>query len=314
VIHKQDVYGINRFVLPAFVILVIIGGSNAVAVRFSNLDLPPFWGAASRFAITAIIFWFIVAIRRFQLPRGRALIGALLFGLLGVGANYAFLYWGLLTIQAGLTMVMLAFVPLITFFFAIIHGIESFRWRGLVGALIAIIGILIGIGGGIGSAPIHIPSILAVAASAACIAEGTVVLKIFPKSHPIVTNALALTVGALLLLGVSFATGEEWVLPAESDTWLAFIYLIFIGSVILFYLYLYVLARWSASATTYSFLLFPVATVLIAAWLAGEIVKMSFIAGGILVLIGVLLGAIKTPLPPTDSVQSIETTKEISSM
>jgi drug/metabolite transporter (DMT)-like permease len=184
----------------------------------------------------------------------------------------------------------------------------------LVGALIAITGILIGIGGGIGSAPIHIPSILAVAASAACIAEGTVVLKIFPKSHPIVTNALALTVGALLLLGVSFATGEEWVLPAESDTWLAFIYLIFIGSVILFYLYLYVLARWSASATTYSFLLFPVATVLIAAWLAGEIVKMSFIAGGILVLIGVLLGAIKTPLPPTDSVQSIETTKEISSM
>ena len=48
-----------------------------------------------------------------------------------------------------------------------------------------------------------------------------------------------------------------------------FAYLVLIGSVVLFYLYLYVLARWTASATAYSFLLFPVVTVLIAAWLVG---------------------------------------------
>ena len=31
----------------AFVAFVILGGGNAVAVRFSNLGLPPFWGTAA---------------------------------------------------------------------------------------------------------------------------------------------------------------------------------------------------------------------------------------------------------------------------
>jgi drug/metabolite transporter (DMT)-like permease len=57
-------------------------------------------------------------------------------------------------------------------------------------------------------------------------------------------------------------------------------------------LYHQVLARWTASATTYSFLLFPVATAAIAALLAGEVVTASFAMGGGLVLAGVWFGAI----------------------
>jgi drug/metabolite transporter (DMT)-like permease len=89
--------------------------------------------------------------------------------------------------------------------------------------------------------------------------------------------------------------GEEWNLPTGSNTWAAFSYLVLIGSVVLFYLYLYVLARWTASATAYSFLLFPVATVVLAAWLMGEVVTTSFVMGGALVLAGVGVGAISGP-------------------
>ncbi|MFU8770786.1 MAG: hypothetical protein ACNA8H_00030 [Anaerolineales bacterium] len=59
------------------------------------------------------------------------------------------------------------------------------------------------------------------------------------------------------------------------------------------YLYLVVLTRWTASATTYSFLLFPVATVFIAAWLADEVITLPFVIGSIIVLTGVYLGAVK---------------------
>jgi hypothetical protein len=31
--------------LLAFTLLVLVGGSNAVAVKFSDFELPPFWGA-----------------------------------------------------------------------------------------------------------------------------------------------------------------------------------------------------------------------------------------------------------------------------
>jgi drug/metabolite transporter (DMT)-like permease len=301
----------NRATLIAFALLVLVGGSNAVAVRFSNLELPPFWGAGIRFTAAALIFWIIVLARRISLPKGRALIGAVLYGLLATGASYAFIYWGLLRVQASLTMVVLAFVPLITLFLAWVHGLETLSWRRLIGALVAIAGILIVVGGALGTT-VPVLSFLALVAGAVCIAEGAIVFKIFPKSHPVVTNAVAFTTGASLLIGLSLVVGEDWSLPATTTTWAAFVYLVLIGSVVLFYLYLYVLARWTASATAYSFLLFPVATVPIAALLAGEVITASFIIGGALGLFGVWLGAISGSPHVTTSEPSPTTDKVIS--
>ncbi|MBI3159633.1 MAG: EamA family transporter [Chloroflexi bacterium] len=282
---------LDRASLSAFVLMVLIGGSNAVAVRFSNLELPPFWGAATRFVATALIFWLVIFSRRLPLPKGRALIGALLFGFLSVGASYAFLYWALVHVQAGLSMVILALGPLLTFFFAWAHGLEAFRWRGLLGSLLAFGGIFIGVGGEIGTT-VAVTPLLALLAGAACIAEGSIVFKLFPKSEPLVTNALAVSTGALVLVVVSVMAGEPRPLPATPTTWAAFLYLVFIGSVVLFYLYLYVLDRWTASGTSYAFLLFPVSAVVVGAWLAGEVVSPRFLLGGLLVLLGVWVGAL----------------------
>jgi drug/metabolite transporter (DMT)-like permease len=218
-------------------------------------------------------------------------MGALLYGLLGVGAAYAFLYWGLLRAPAGLAGATLALVPLLTLFFAWAHGLETFRWRGLVGGLIATAGILVGVVGGFGST-VHVPSLLALVVGTACLAEASIVFKLFPQSHPVATNALAMTIGTPPLIVLSLLAGEKWSLPTTPNTWASFAYLALIGSVGVFYLYLHVLARWTASATSYSFLLMPVATVVIAAWLAGEVITASFVIGGALVLAGVWLGAV----------------------
>jgi drug/metabolite transporter (DMT)-like permease len=278
-------------VLAAFAILVLIGGSNAVAVRFSNLELPPFWGAGLRFGVAALIFWPVVLARRIALPRGRTLMAVLLYGLLGTGLSYAFLYWALLSVPASFTMVVLAFVPLITLFLAWAHRLESLSWRKLVGALIAIVGILIVVGGGLGvQAPAA--SFLALVLAAVCIAESAVVLKLFPPMNPVAVSAMALTVGAVTLVGLSVLFGETWVLPSAANTWASFLYLVVLGTVVLFYLYLYVLTRWTASATAYSFLLFPVATVPLGALLAGEVITLTFLLGGALGLFGVWFGAV----------------------
>lgn len=278
----------------AFALLVFVGGSNAVAVRFSNLELPPFWGAAIRFGAAALIFWIITLLRRLELPRGRTLAGIMLYGSLSIGASYAFLYWGLLRVPAGMTMVVLALTPLMTFFLAIAHRLEAFRWRGLLGALIAFAGILIGIGGSLGNG-VPIPSLLAVVAAAACIAESSVIFKLLPKTNPVSTNAVALATGAVMLFAVSLIAGEPWGLPTDGVTWAAYSYLTLVGSVLLFYLVLYVLSRWTASATSYAFLLFPVATVIIASLLTDEQVTLPFVFGTVLVMAGVAVGAFVQP-------------------
>jgi drug/metabolite transporter (DMT)-like permease len=278
-------------VVLAFCILVAVGGSNAVAVRFSNEELPPFWGAGLRFTAAATIFWLIVLARRIALPKGRSLVAALLYGLLSVGGSYAFLYWGLLRVQASLTMVVLAFVPLMTLFLAWAHGLESLGWRRLVGTLVAMAGILIVVGGALRT-EVPLASLIALFLAAACIAEGSIVFKLYPQAHPVATNAVAVSAGAVLLVALSLVAGEGWALPAETSTWVAFLYLVAVGTVLLFYLYLFVLGRWTASATAYSFLLFPVATVPLAALFAGDVITTSFILGGALGLFGVWLGAI----------------------
>jgi drug/metabolite transporter (DMT)-like permease len=61
---------------------------------------------------------------------------------------------------------------------------------------------------------------------------------------------------------------------------------------VVFYLYLFIVQRWTASATSYQFVLFPFVTVLIAGWLADETINTAFIFGGALVLVGVWIGAL----------------------
>lgn len=284
----------DKLTLFVFFLLVILGGSNAVAVRFSNLELPPFWGAAFRFSAAALIFWIIVLLRRIPVPKGRALVGASIYGALGFGVSYAFLYWALLSASASLTMVLLALGPLLTFFLAWAHGLEAFRWRGLFGALVAFGGILLAVGDQIGSSLPLLP-LLAILAAAVAIAESSVLYKSYPKGDPLAVNAVALSVAALILLSLSLLVGEAWNLPGSAPTWIAFAYLVLVGSVLVFYLFLYVLDRWTASATSYSFLLFPIGTILIASWLTDEVITLRFLLGGAIVLLGVWVGALAQP-------------------
>ena len=282
----------NRTTLIAFFVVVILGGANVLAVRFSNFDLPPFWGAAGRLIFTALIFWIIALIRRTRLPMGRAFLGTLIYGLLAFGASFALLYWGLLRVQAVYGVIVLALVPLLTIFFALIHGQEPFRWRSLAGALLALVGMTISVGGDLGNS-IPITSMLALVAGAACLAEAAVIFKLFPKTEPIATNAIGSTVGAIVLLTLSLITQETWQLPSTLITWGVFAYLIVVGSVGVFYLYLFVLSRWTASASSYAFLLAPVATVILAALLTDEVITLQFLVGSIVVLLGVWFGALQ---------------------
>ncbi|MCA1645868.1 MAG: DMT family transporter [Chloroflexi bacterium] len=228
---------------------------------------------------------------RLGLPRGRALVGALLFGALAFGASYALAYWALLRATAGLAQVVMALVPLLTFLFALAHGLEPFRWRALLGAVVAAGGIAVIFGDQVG-ADVPLPSLLAIVAAAACAAEAGVVVKRFPQVHPVAMNAVAMTTGAGLLLGLSLAAGEARALPSGGPTWAALGYLVVVGSVALFALYLYILRDWTASATAYQFLLFPLVTIAVSGWLMGESVGPAVLVGGALVLAGVYVGAL----------------------
>lgn len=283
-----------RLTLAAFVISTILGGGNAIAVRFSNVELPPFFGAAIRFAIASFILFLVVFYRRLPLPKGRALMGVLIFGSLQFGISYALIYWSLLEVPAGLFQVILALTPLLTFFLAVLHRQESFQWQTLFGGILAVAGIAIIFRDSLG-ADVPLISLLAVVLTAACFAEAIVLFKTFPKAHPVTTNAFAMGTGAFILIIGSWIAQETLVVPRLPETWMAVGYLVLFGSVGAFVLGLYVLSRWTASAGSYLLVLMPIVTVVLSSWITHEEVTSALLLGGVLVLIGVYVGALMPP-------------------
>jgi drug/metabolite transporter (DMT)-like permease len=287
----------DRATLAAFLVGAALAGGNAVAVRFSNRGLDPLWGAGLRFALAAAIFLGLTRALRLSLPRGRALAGAVLWGLIQFGATFALMYYAFVDLHAGFGQILLALVPLLTVLLAAAQGEEELRPRSLLGAVMAVVGVAIMTSASLeGSIPIL--SVLAGLGGAVCFAESTVLVRLLPPVHPVTMNTIGMTAGAAALLLGAAAFGESFVLPDGAATWTALVYLVTLGSVGVFLLYLFVLGRWTASRVAYSFLLSPFVSILLSVWLDNEPVGIGLLVGGVLVLGGVYIGALRRPAVP----------------
>jgi drug/metabolite transporter (DMT)-like permease len=293
----------------AFLVLVTIAGGNAPAIRYvscETCELDPFWGAATRFLFASAIFTIIARALRVEMPRGRALRGALLFGILQFGAGFGLIYWGLVRAPAGLGQVLLASVPLLTFGLALAHRQERFRWEGIVGAALAVGGIAVVFNSGL-DAGVPLTSMLAILAGALCWAEALIVVKGFPVVHPAAMNMVAMAAGAVVLLALTAIFDEAIVVPESGSTWAAQTYLVIAGSIGVFWLYVFVLHGLTASAASYQLVLIPLVTVAVSAWLQDERVTPAFAAGSLLVLVGVYIGVLRNPSPRSEGDAGQET-------
>ena len=278
--------------LAAFIVGSVLAGGNAVGVRVSNRELDPLWGAGLRFLLAACLLGVVTAVMRLTLPRGRALMGVLLYGALIFGGAFSFAYYALVRIHAGLGQTLLALVPLATLLLAILQRQERLRFAAVVGTLISVVGIGV-ISGVSGSESLPLLSLLASLGAVLCFAQATVLVRHFPPVHPVTTNAIGMTIGAAILLALSAARNESTVLPDRGGTWLAIAYMVVLGSGPVFVLYVVVVRLWSASRAAYSFVLIPVLTVLLSAWIDDEPISAGFVLGGLLVLAGVYVGALR---------------------
>lgn len=276
--------------LVAFGALVTLVGMNLVAIRFTNRELAPTWNAAARFLLAAGLFIGLAVVRRAPTPSRRIVAGAALYGLFAHGLFFAFVYTGMVRATAGLGQTVLALGPLITLLMAAAIGLERFRVRAIVGAIVSLAGIGLAIGAQ-SQLDVPIGSVLALVAAATSFAAGSIVAKRLPPIEPALLNAIATGVGGGLLLAISAVGGEAWSLPQSVMTWLAFGYLVVPGTVIIFLLFLHLLRRWSATAVSYQFVLAPVVAIVLGALLLGEPVGPGLLAGAAIVVGGVWIGA-----------------------
>ena len=276
--------------LAAFLTAVVLGGINFVAVRYSNEELDPIWGAALRFGLAAAVFAVLCAGLRISLPRGRVLALVVTYGLIGFGLAYGALYWAMQEAPAGLAAVVLAIGPLLVLLLAVAHRLERFSSRAALGAVIALAGTA-AMFFDPGDADVAWTSFALLGVASLAASESVVLSKLVGREHPMAMNLVGMTAGSAALLLVAVLGGDSLALPHERNTQLAVAYLV-AATVGLFLCILYVVQRWSASATAYTFVSMPVVAVLAGAALLDETITAAVVAGGALVVAGVYVGAL----------------------
>jgi drug/metabolite transporter (DMT)-like permease len=278
--------------LAAFVVGTVLAGGNAVGIRVSNRELDPLWGASLRFLLAAALLGVVLAALRRAPPRGRALAGVVVYGVLIFGGAFSLAYSALVELHAGLGQTLLALVPLATLLLAVVQGQERLGAAAVAGCALALAGIAV-VSGLSRDGSVPLLSLLAVLGAVLCFAQATVLVRRFPSVDPVTTNAIGMAVGAVVLLLLTLVSGQAIALPDETGTWLAIAYMVVLGSGPVFVLYVVVVRRWSASRASYSFVLIPLVTVLLSAWIDDEPIGAGLVLGGLLVLAGVYVGALR---------------------
>lgn len=276
--------------LVAFLGVALFGGLNTIAVKLTVAELAPLWGAGTRFLAAGLLFAALTLVTRRPIPKGRALGGAMLYGAAGYAGAFGLLYPALREIPAGTAGVIIALAPLATFTLAVVQRQERFQPLALVGGVIALAGVAIVFVDQL-SASVAPWALGLALVGVLFLSEAGVIAKWIPRSDPIATNAIAMLTAGVIAIAASVVLGESRTVPALAATWIAVGYVVVLGSVVLFGLYLFGLERWTASGMSYSTLLLPFVSVTAATLLTGESFTPAFAIGGLVMVVGVYVGA-----------------------
>jgi len=267
----------------------VIWGSTFLAIAYGNDSVPPVWGATLRLGLATGILGVILAVRRQPLPRGRALVAALLFGLFQFGINLPLLYLGETQVPSGLSAVIFATIPLSTAFLTWVFRLEPLRPARIAGALIAVLGVGLIFSAQLSARVKPWPLLFVLLSSwSGCLA--VVLLKRGPHQSPVAANAVGAAVGAAVCLVWSRALGEPQVLPHGWTGVLPVVYLAVVGSVVAFVLMAWLVNHWDVSRISYISVIVPLVALTLGAVLRHERVSTQSLVGAGIVLTGVVIG------------------------
>lgn len=291
--------------IVGFVLLCIIWGSTWLVIKIGYGGLGPFNVAGVRFAVAAAILGVAMPMVGARWPRGRSewtlvmVVGVLLF----VG-DYGLIYWAEQYIDSGLTAILFGTFPLLTMAFAHIYipG-ERLTRRTLAGGVAASLGVVALFGDRLNFEASKTWPMAAIVGAAACAAASNVAIKRHGGSmHSAALNASSMLIGAVLLLALSWWTGDGVRMPPDARSWAAVGYLSIVGSVVAFLIYFSLLKTWKATTLSFFGVFTPAVALLLGALVLHERLTLWSLAGSVLILGGVSLTLITSP-PPMPAAQ-----------
>lgn len=288
-------------VLAAFAAVYLIWGSTYLGIKLAVDSIPPFLMAGSRFVVSGALLYGVMRWRGAARPtraewKSAAIIGAALL-LAGNGG----VTWAEQTTPTGLTALIIAATPLwILLADWIRPGGRAPSGSTLLGLAIGFVGVSLIVLSRDAEGTRLVPSLsaLVLALASMCWAAGSIYARQTPKPASALTGiALQMIVGGGLQLLTGVLTGEvaDFHPTALTSTSLwAWVYLTFIGSLVGFTAYVWLLeVSTPARVSTYAYVN-PLVAVLLGHVVLNEPVPRLVALAGALVLVAIVLITRKT--------------------
>ena len=272
----------------------LLSAGTYLAAKRALAELSPWEVALVRFSLAGLFYAVLVARQRVSLPR-RDLWGLAALGVVAIPINQGFFLYGMAYTSPGHGALLYALSPIFVFLLA--------RWRlgepvtapkvaGIATAFAGVVVVLLGRGALGGPGPAEglygdLMILVAVVAWAVFAVAG----KVYAERHGVRTmTGVAISSGSLLYLPFGLALSEGASFRRLSPAgWGSVAYLVVVTSIVAYLLYYWAMKRADASRVAIYSNLQPVFTAVLAWVLHGEPITSTFLAGGAMVLAGVLL-------------------------
>ncbi|HET6404199.1 MAG TPA: EamA family transporter [Candidatus Thermoplasmatota archaeon] len=296
-------------IVAAFAAVYVIWGSTYLAIRYAVEDMPPFLMAAGRWIIAGVILYAWRRLAGDPAPTLRNWGAAAIVGTALILGGNGLVSWAEIWVPSSLAALIIAIVPL---WFALLvwwreGTIPTARvWAGILLGLLGV-ALLFGpsIAESVGGSSTMLWGTLAILGATISWAAGSVYSKKAPLPKSILlTASMQMIAGSAALALVGVSTGELArvdLASVELRAWLSFWFLVFLGSIVAFSAYVWLLQVVRTElVATYAFVN-PIVAVVLGVVFAGEPFSTGTLIASALIVAGVALvvtGGRRQPATP----------------
>jgi drug/metabolite transporter (DMT)-like permease len=271
----------------------VIWGSTYLAIKWALVSFPPFFQMGTRFVAAGLLLGAWAACRGSRWPNRAEWAHAAVLGTLMLGGGYGATAFSQLSISSGLVVAFIAVVPALVALLQWPYGVRPGRLEA-AGIALGLCGTWLLAGGqGFSASPAGLAAI-----AIACLtwSLGSVwALQGLPGSRGsslapgAAGTASQMLAGGLVLLAMSWVSGEKPAWPPTPTALWSWLYLVVAGSLLGFSAYMLLLQRAGTTlASSYSFVN-PVIGMMLGVSLGGEVVSHAEWGAAGIVTAGVVL-------------------------
>lgn len=277
----------SLLVVLALLAVYFIWGSTYLAMRLTVMVVPPLLMAGARYVLAGGSLLLILLLLGKPLPGARQWLHGGIVGIfLLLGGNGAVCVAFTHGVSSGLSALVLAVTPLFMLIVGSLWG-QRANGREWIGILLGIAGIgILNSGKQLQASPLA-ASLLLLAATSWSI--GSVWGKHLDQPRGMMASAVQMIVGGLALLLAAMLDGESLQGVPPAKTIAAFVYLVYVGAILGFSSYVYLLATVRpALAISYAYVN-PVVAVVLGVAIGGEVVDVRELWAMGVIILGVVL-------------------------